>query len=233
LASTQLTKGTRNNSKQTKVFKMGDITFFTKDKLENLCCLSWDVSGDLIAVADGATMKLDNQRNGWKGICVYQEANGDPINCPIRALGWRYLHLHKNGATKKIIILAYFNEGWHYDITSGHISSALKLAAEALEYPTIKGIPTKQVNTHWQQSGSANALTLAGYSDTQIQKMGQWCGATFQEYVRNKLACFSSGMSCDLKQKLGFINFSGNAFHDITDACINAEYLAPLPLVVL
>ena len=34
------TKGTSNNSKQTEEFKMGDITFFAKDKQGNLRCLS-------------------------------------------------------------------------------------------------------------------------------------------------------------------------------------------------
>ncbi len=105
---------------------MGDITFFAKDKQENICCLSWDASADLIVVADGATIKLDNQKNGWKGVCVYQEANGDPINCPIRALGRQYLHLCKNGATKKTIILASFKESQCHDVILGHISSALK-----------------------------------------------------------------------------------------------------------
>jgi hypothetical protein len=189
------TKGTHNNSKQTEEFKMGDITFFAKDKQGNLRCLPRDATANLIAAADGATMKLDNQKNGWKGVCVYQEANGDPLDCPVRALGRRYLHLRKNGATKKTIISAYFNEGRCYDVTSGHISSALKMAAETLEYPTIKGIPIERVNTHSLRSGGANALALAGYSDTQIQKMGRWRGATFKEYVRNELACFSSGMS--------------------------------------
>ncbi len=81
------TKGTRNNSKQTQEFKMGDITFFRKDKQGNLCCLPRDAPADLIKTAIGATMKLDNQKNGWKGVCVYQEANGDPVNCPVWALG--------------------------------------------------------------------------------------------------------------------------------------------------
>ena len=58
------TKGTHNNSKQTEEFKIGDITFFAKDKQGNLCCLPWNDTLDLIAVADGATMKLDNQKNG-------------------------------------------------------------------------------------------------------------------------------------------------------------------------
>jgi hypothetical protein len=178
-------------------------------------------------------MKLDNQKNGWKRVCVYQEANGDHLNCPVRALSRRYLHLRKNGATKTTIILAYFNEERRYDVTSGHVSSALKLATGALEYPTIKGIPVEQVNTHSLRSGGAYALALAGCSDAQIQKMGRWCGATFKEYVRNKLACFSSGMSRDMKQKFGFVNIFGNAFSDITDACINVDYLAPSPMAVM
>jgi hypothetical protein len=81
---------------------MGDITFFAKDKQGNLRCLPRDATADLITAADGATMKLDNQKNGWKGVYVYQEANVDPLDCPVRALGQRYyLHLCKNGATKK------------------------------------------------------------------------------------------------------------------------------------
>jgi hypothetical protein len=212
---------------------MGDITFFAKDKQGNLRCLPRHATADLIAAADGATMKLDNQKNGWKGGCVYQEANGDLLNCPIRALGRRYLHLCKNGATKTTITSAYFIEGPRYDVTSGHVSSALKLAAGALEYPTIKGIPIEWVDTHSLRSGGANALALAGCLDTQTKKMGCWRGATFKEYVRNKPACFSSGMFRDMKKKIGFVNVSGNAFSDITDACINADYLAPSPLAVM
>jgi hypothetical protein len=30
-----------------------------------------------------------------------------------------------------------------------------------------------------------------------------------------------------MKQKFGFVNVSGNAFSVITDACVNAVYLAP------
>jgi hypothetical protein len=91
--------------------------------------------------------------------------------------------------------LAYFNKNQCHDVTLGHISSALKQAAGALKYPTIKGIPIKRVNTHLLQSGSANALALTGYSDTQIQKMGHWHRATFKEYAHNELVCFSLGMS--------------------------------------
>jgi hypothetical protein len=138
-----------------------------------------------------------------------------------------------HGASMKTILSAYYHNSKRDDVTSDHISKALKLAATALEYPILKGIPIDRINTHSLRSGGANALALAGYSDTQIQKMGRWRGATFKEYIRNELACFSSGMSRDMKQKFGFVNVLGNAFSDITDACINAEYSTPLSTVVM
>ncbi len=212
---------------------MGDITFFWKDKQGNLCCLPRDSPADLIETADGAMMKLDNQKNGWKGVCVYQEANGDPVNYPVWALGHRYIHLQKHGGSKKTIIFAYYLGGKRFDVASDHISAALKLTAHSLEYPLIKGIPIDRINTHSLQSGGANALALAGYSNTQTQKIGRWRGATFKEYIRNELACFLTGMSWDMKTKFGLVNVSGNAFSNITDVCINAEYSTPIAITVM
>ena len=130
-----------------------------------------------------STMKLDNQKNGWKGVCVYQEANGDDYNCPVQALGRRFLHLRQHGANAKTSLSAYWIEGIKMDITAENISRALKSAAVELQYLTNKGIPIKRINTHSLCSGGANALVLAGYLDMQIQKMGRWQGATFKEYI--------------------------------------------------
>ncbi len=79
-----------------------------------------------------------------------------------------------------------------------------------------------QINTHSLPSGGANALALAGYSNTQIQKMGRWCGATFKEYIREDLACYARGMSRDMKQKFNFVNITGNAFTEIPDDTLHA-----------
>ncbi len=91
----------------------------------------------------------------------------------------------------------------------------LKSAAAELHYPTAKGIPIEQINTHSLRSGGANALALVGYSDTQIQKMGRWQGATFKEYIREELACYATGMSKDMKRKFNYVNIAGNAFTEI------------------
>jgi hypothetical protein len=69
---------------------------------------------------------------------------------------------------KRTIISAYYYCGKRFDVTAEHISTALKMAARALEYPILKGIPIERINTHSLCSGGANALPLSGYSDTQI-----------------------------------------------------------------
>ena len=46
-----------------------------------------------ILLAYGATLKQDNQKNGWKGVCVYQEHNGDEKFSPVRALGRRFVKM--------------------------------------------------------------------------------------------------------------------------------------------
>ena len=216
-------KGSQNSTKQTVQFKYEDITFFRKNSNGQLKCLPPNAADNLIATADGTTLKLDNQKNGWKGVCVYHEANGDNMHCPVRALGRRYLHLRNNGADRKMFLSEYFNEPTERaDITNENITRALKMAATALEYPTVKGIPIDRIDTHLLRSGGANALSLAGFSDTEIQKMGRWRGATFKEYIREELACFSEGMSTKMKQKFHYMNVAGNAFRDIT-----AEFVVP------
>ena len=205
-------KGTRNETKQTVQFKMEDITFFKKNSAGQLRCLPRSAPEHLIMQVDGATMKLDNKKNGWKGACVYQEHNGKTYNCPVRALGRRYRHLRAHRATAKTYLSAFWEEGLRYDVTAEDIGVALKQAVAALEYPAVKGIPVERINTHSLHSGGANALALSGYSDTQIQKMGRWRGATFKEYIQEELACYAAGMSGDMKQKFNFVNIAGMHF---------------------
>jgi hypothetical protein len=64
-------KGTRNKSKQTVQFKLKDVTFFHWNDMGQLWCLPRDAPLDMLLSAEGACLKLNNQKNGWKGVCVY------------------------------------------------------------------------------------------------------------------------------------------------------------------
>jgi hypothetical protein len=68
-------KGKKNNNKQTVQFNLEDIRFFKQNKMSTLVCLPSNASASVIMTADSATLRLNNQNNGWKGICV-QEAGG-------------------------------------------------------------------------------------------------------------------------------------------------------------
>jgi hypothetical protein len=81
-------KGKKNNTeiKQIVQFKLKDLKFFKKNKASTLVCLPNNAPPSMIMTADSATLKLDNQKNGWKGVCIHQEACGESFNCPVRAL---------------------------------------------------------------------------------------------------------------------------------------------------
>ena len=99
-----------------------------------------------------------------------------------------------------------------------------------LDYEGSRNIPVTRVDTHSLRSGGANALSLSGYSDREIMKMGRWRSATFMEYIQEELACFSEGMSKNMKRKFGFVNVAGGAYNDIVDitttVCL-ADYEQP------
>jgi hypothetical protein len=159
--------------KQTVQFKVEDVTFFKTDKHSILRCLPCDAPYSLIMTAESAMLKLDNQKNGWKGVCVHQEANGEAFNCPVKALACRVMHIRENGRGQKALLSAIYVEGVCYNVTGDDISKGLKMAATLLNYPSMRGIPIKRIDTHSLCSGGKNTLALSGYSDTQIQKMGR------------------------------------------------------------
>ena len=196
---------TKRARKQTVQFKVEDVTFFKTDKHGILRCLPCNAPFSLIMTAESTTLKLDNQKNGWKGVCIHQEANGEAFNCPVKALAChQVIHIRENSGDQKALLLAIYVKGICYDVTGDDISKGLKMAATLLNDPSTRGIPIKRVDTHSLRSRCANALALSGYLDTQIQKMGRWKGATFKEYIREELACYSAGMSSKMKRNFKF-----------------------------
>jgi hypothetical protein len=222
------TKGSRNNTKQTIQFQLKHITFFKKDSTGRLQQLPRNAPDDDILNAHSATLRLENQKNGWKGVCIHQEHNGDTYHCPVRALGRRYTHIRQHSSNKSTCLSTYFEatqtEFLQHDVTDKDIRRELKLAAIALEYPALKGIPIDRVDTHSLRSGGANALALSGYSDREIQKMGRWRSSTFKEYIREELNVYAAGMSTNMKRRFNFVNISGGVYHDVTAATIHQEY---------
>ena len=149
---------------------MEENIFFNKKAKRHLRQLSRNTLDEDILSADGATLKMDNQKNGWKGVCVYQEHNGDEKFSPVRALGRRFISIRNKVKNKKTYLSAYWVEGKRKYLNAENMSAALKFSTTALNYPYLKGIPIDRVDTHSLISAGANVLLLAGYSKRDIQK---------------------------------------------------------------
>ena len=67
-------KKSRNYSKQTRQFKMKDVVFFTKSECGQIFKLMRDATDEQILAATSASLKLDNQKNGWKAfVCTIMQ----------------------------------------------------------------------------------------------------------------------------------------------------------------
>ena len=197
---------------------MCDTAFFKKDLLGNLRLLPPNAPDEDIMAADGVTLRLTNQKNGYKNAWVHQEHNGRKFLSPVRAIGRRYCHIRKHTNDPMTYLSAYFDEkGIRRDVTDEDVRKALKLAAIALNYPTQKGIPIDRIDTHSLRAGGAMALHLSGYSDREIQKMGRWRGETFKEYISEQLSSFSKGMSTKMMKRVNFVNIEGGMLKDLND----------------
>ena len=106
-------------------------------------------------------------------------------------------------------------------MTDKYIRATLKLAAFALNYPA-RGIPIDRIDTHSLRSGGANALTLNGYSEWEIQKMGRW--RRVKEYIQNELHSYAIGMSSNMQCQFNFVHIAGGTYHDVTDHVLDKPY---------
>ena len=63
-------KKSKNYSKQTRQFKMRDVVFFYKSECGKIWKLRRDATDVEVLAATLASLKLDNQKNGHKCVCV-------------------------------------------------------------------------------------------------------------------------------------------------------------------
>ena len=216
--------GTKSKDKQTQQFAMKDVAFFRKNALGQLRQLSSKKASEKeLLTAAGATLRLRNQKNGWRNVCIHQQHNGNRYTCPVRALARIVISIRKLTSDTDTLLSTYWDKKPR-NVTDKDMRTAIKLAAAALDYRNNKGIDVSQVDTHSFRVGGANALHMAGYMDRQIQKMGRWRSDTFKEYISDQLSTFSDGMSTDMKKTFNFVNIAGGELTNITMETLSADY---------
>ena len=123
--------------------------FFSWYPRGNLRQLPINAISEKILTADGATLKLDNNKNGWKEVCVYQEHNGYTKYIPVRELVRGFVSILQKMINRKRYLSAYWVDDKRQDVTADNMSASFKCAATTLDYPSLKGIPVERVETHF------------------------------------------------------------------------------------
>ena len=94
-------------SKQTEQFRVRDARFFARSVEGTQLQISPRAPDEAIMSAASATMRLGNQKNGWKNVCIHQEANGCDYFCPVRALGRRVCYIRRHTSDRDTLLSAY------------------------------------------------------------------------------------------------------------------------------
>ena len=72
--------GSKKKDKQTTQFRVKDVAFFVK-RNGKLRQLSIDATDEEIRSAVSATLRLGNQKNGWKNVCINQHSTKNKRMC--------------------------------------------------------------------------------------------------------------------------------------------------------
>ena len=160
-------------------------------------------------LADEATMKLTNQKNGIKNGVIHHEAlpHGTKF-CPVNALAKRCRHVYRNGGTKESLLCDYWDGLQWRQVTSDNITLAVKVAVLKLNLAE-QGITPNDVGSHSLRAGGAMALKLNGVSDTMIKKAGRWTSMAFLQYIHSQIGHLSVGLSLKMNTQVPFRNVSG------------------------
>ena len=215
--------GSKKKDKQTTQFRVKDVAFFVK-RNGKLRQLSANATDEEIRSAVSATLRLGNQKNGWKNVCINHHSTKNKRMCPVKSVGEVVINIRKFSKDDNTLLSTYKEGGKVRDITDKDMRKAVKLAAAELDYPNEHNIPLDRIDTHSFRAGGANALFRAGYSDTQIQKMGRWRGETFKEYISDQLSTFSKGMSKNMMKSFNFVNIAAGILKDVTTLTLNRAY---------
>ena len=103
----------------------------------------------MILSADGATLTLSNQKNGWQNVSIHHEWSGEDLKDAVRSIGRCFCHIRQHMDNNwETFLSAVFTEEGRCDVTDKHVTEALKAAAGSLQYPELRGIPLQGAHQH-------------------------------------------------------------------------------------
>ena len=160
-----------------------------------------------------ATLRITEQKNLFKGVCVHHGAvEGQIFACPVEALERRVTHIWVHTSYGTAILCAYWDSVGRGDVMDRDIIFHMKFAAAKLGYLS-RNIPLDRIDTHSNWAGGVCAIKLAGFDDESIRKMERCLLLSnyFLEYIQQQLSGFSQGIATKMSRIVIFTNIEGSA----------------------
>ena len=158
---------------------------------------------DNLLAADGGTVCLENQKNGFRGCTLHHHASGEARFCPVKALA-RVL-FHMRGMPANTPIGTFRAEAGSSQVTAADVRTLLRNAVTQRGL-AAQGFDLARIGTHSLRSGGAMALKLAGHDDATIKKLGRWSSNTYLIYIQTQVAQLSHGIATSMARRLDFHN---------------------------
>ena len=188
-------------ARRTIRFRLKDVTFWRQGKILK----RWK----MFHLADEATIKLTNQKNGIKNGVIHHEALPHMTKfCPVNALAKKCRRVHRYGGNKESLLFDYWDGLQWRQITSDNITLTVKVAILRFHLQD-QVITPNDVGSHSLRADGAMALKLNGISDTMIKKAGMWISMACLQYFHSQIGHLSAGLSLKMNIQVTFRNVSG------------------------
>jgi hypothetical protein len=155
-----------------------------------------------LLLATGATINLENQKNGVRGACVHHATSGDPDIDPVRSLA-RLVHriatLNPDTPLGTFISV----DGRIQQASSTDIAAMVRGGAIG-DNLAIAGYDLTRIGTHSLRSGGAINMAINGVEHAVIMKMGRWSSNTYLKYIQTQIGELSAGLSAVMARPMRF-----------------------------
>ena len=198
---TSIQNGKRVGATRTKQFVVGNVGF-----LRNGVLMPRKSPLDVPLTEDLDVLKFSNKKNGRMGQTITQHTTGRKM-CPVHALSHIVYDILTDGGYEYTLICDVAKYGDYIPVESCHIIAAVRATTKILELE-LQAIDLDLVRAHSLRAEGAMPLTLHGYDDNTIMKMGRWKSIKFWQYIHNQIAHLSKDISQKMSMALPFFNLS-------------------------
>ena len=147
-----------------------------------------------IMSATFASLTFDKQKNGVRGEVIGHGTSGDPLLCPVRAMGRRVLHLRAHHAPLPTPLAHWYNADNSVDkVRPAMVTDTIRLAVRFLG-PSLGFLPT-DVTARCLRASGANALLCAGVDTDVIRLIGRWRSDEMLRYLHTQVSPLLRGFS--------------------------------------